>query len=307
MTYHVKVGGVWKTTTANYVKVSGTWRTVSQMWIKVSGTWSQLFTTVRAFTTLSSNYPDNKGAVTLGVIGTTLLRFSGESPFTNLAYKCDTDTNTTTWTQVTNYPTSTQGAFGGVIGSTIWGMAGYPATTSVYGTSNLGSSWTTGASCSSSYWHVTTANGCSQLSGAILKAGGFNSDTQSFDGSSWTTRTSQGGLGFGMLVDTPSRTYYTGGPGSESNQTTVRSTVGGASWTVETSQPVATRRTYGSYLDGKILQLGGEAVSNVYEYSGTGGTWAARIAIGYGSTYTSYDISGKATYGTGFNTTWKYA
>jgi hypothetical protein len=207
MTYHVKVSGTWKTTTANYVKVSGTWRTVSQMWVKVSGVWKQLYSSTRAFTTLSTNYPDNKGAVAIGVSGTTLLRWSGESPFTNLAYKCDTDTNTTTWTQVTNYPAATQGAFGGMIGSTIWGMAGYPATTSVYGTSNLGSSWTTGASCSSSYWHVTTANGCAQLSGHILKAGGFNSTTESYSGSAWTTRTAQSSIGFGMLVDTPSRTY----------------------------------------------------------------------------------------------------
>jgi hypothetical protein len=307
MPYNVKVGGTWRTTSANYVKVSGTWRTVSSMWVKVSGTWRQFFTTVRAFTTLSSNYPDNKGAVTLGVIGTTLLRFSGESPFTNLAYKCDTDTNTTTWTQVTNYPVASQGAFGGVIGSTIWGTAGFPNTTSVYGTSNLGSSWTTGASCSSSYWHVTTANGCSQLSGAILKAGGFNSTTESFTGSAWTARTSFGSLGFGMLVDTPSRTYYTGGPGSESNVTTVYSTVGGGSWTTETSQPVATRRTHGTYLDDKITQLGGEGLSFVYVYSGTGGTWTAGISAAFGGTFTTYTISGKAAYGTGFNLTWKYA
>ena len=306
MPYHVKVGGTWRTTSANYVKVSGTWRSISSMWVKVSGTWRQLFTSVRAFTAMSTNYPDPKGAVMVGAQGTTLLRFGGESPFTNLAYKTDVS-NPTVWTQVTNYPTSTQGPHGGIKSGVIWGMAGYPATTQVYGTSNLGTSWTTGASCSSAYWHATTPEGCAALSGDILKAGGFSSAVESFNGSSWTSRAgAPSSLGFGTFIDSSSRSYYTGGPGNESNSNTVRS-FNGSSWTTETSQPVATRRTYGTSLDNKIVQLGGEAVSTIYTYSGTGGTWSAGIGIIAGSTYTTSTIAGSAAYGSGFNFTWKYA
>jgi hypothetical protein len=309
MTASIRVSGTWKNASAIYVKVAGTWKTASSGWVRIAGTWRRWFGSVtRAFTTLSTNYPGGYGAVALGVSGTTLVRWSGESPVTAASYKCDVVTSTTTWTAVTNFPVATQGAYGGMISTTMYGMAGYPNLTGVYGTSNLGSSWTTYASCSSAYWHETTSNGCAQLSGAILKSGGFSSTCESFNGSSWTARTSpSSSQGFGMLVDTPSRTYYTGGPGSESNQANVYSTVGGASWTNETSQPTATRRTYGTNLDSKIVQLGGNAQSSVYIYSGTGGTWSAGIAVGFGDTYTTHTISPTAAYGTGFQNTWKYA
>jgi len=306
MPYNVKVSGTWRTVSANYVKVSGTWRTINSMWVKVSGTWRQFFTSVRAFTAMSSNYPDPKGAVMIGVQGTTLLRFGGESPFTNLAYKTDVG-NPTVWTQVTNYPAATQGPHGGIKSGTIWGIGGYPATSQVYGTSNLGTSWTTGASCSSAYWHATTPNGCAALSSDILKAGGFNSTVESFNGSSWTNRGSTpSGMGFGTFVDSPSRSFYMGGPGSESNSSTIYS-FNGSSWTTETSQPVATRRTYGTELDDRIIELGGEQLSTTYRYSGTGGTWTAGIAVIAGSTYTTSTVAGSAAYGSGFNFTWKYA
>lgn len=306
MALFVKVSGTWRTATAAYVKVAGTWRTAKTHYIKIAGTWIGFFNVVRAFSTLSTNYPDNKGAVMVGVQGSTLLRFSGESPFTNLAYKADVVSSPSTWTQVTNYPTSTQGAFGGIKGTTIWGIAGYPATTSVYGTSNLGTSWTTGASCSSSYWHAATSNGFSNISGDILKVGGFSSTVESYNGTAWTNRGSTpAGMGFGTLIDSPTRAYYTGGPGNESNSAAVYSYTGSA-WTTETSQPVATRRTYGTALDGKIVQLGGEAVSFIYTYSGTGGSWAAGIAIGFGSTYTTSTVSAVAAYGSTGTTTWRY-
>lgn len=307
MAMFVKVSGTWRTATTAYVKVAGTWRLAKTQYLRRAGSWIAYFNIIRAFTTLSTNYPDNKAAVMVGSQGDILLRFSGESPFTNLAYKSDVVNTPTTWTAVTNYPTSTQGAFGGIKGSTIWGMAGYPATTSVYGTSNLGTSWTTGASCSSAYWHAATSNGCAALSGDILKAGGFTSVTESFNGTSWTSRASTpAGMGFGTLIDSPTRTYYTGGPGNESNSTAVYS-FNGSSWTTETSQPVATRRTYGTSLDGRIVQLGGTSVSVIYTYSGTGGSWAAGIAVGFGDTYTTSTVSGVAAYGSAYNVTWKYS
>jgi hypothetical protein len=306
MPYHVKVGGAWRTTSANYVKVAGTWRTVSSMWVKVSGTWRQFYTSVivRAFTGLSNNYPDNKGAVGFEVVGNTGVRFCGEGPFSSLCYSADLVNSPSTWTGKTAYPQATQGPFGDKIGSTIWGIAGYPATSSAYGTSNLASSWTTGAAPSGAYWHASTyAAGLS----AILKVGGFNSTVESFNGSSWTNRGSTPtSMGFGELVDLNSRTYYFGGPGSESNSTMCYS-YNGSSWTTETSQPVATRRTYGTNLDDKIIELGGEAISSAYRYSGTGGSWSVVTSGSPGSSYTSSTVSGTAAYGSAGTYTWKYA
>jgi hypothetical protein len=307
MPYNVKVGGTWRTTSANYVKVSGTWRTVSSMWIKVSGTWRQFYTSVivRAFTGLSNNYPDNKGAVGFEVSGNTGIRFGGEGGgFSNLCYSADLVNSPSTWTGKTAYPQATQGPFGDKIGSTIWGIAGYPATSSAYGTSNLATSWTTGASPSGAYWHASTyAAGLS----AILKVGGFNSTVESFNGSSWTNRGgTPSGMGFGELVDLNSRTYYFGGPGNESNSTACYS-YNGSSWTTETSQPVATRRTYGTNLDDKIIELGGEAISSAYRYSGTGGSWSVVTSGSPGSSYTTSTISGVAAYGSAGTYTWKYA
>jgi len=306
MPYHVKVGGAWKTTSANYVKVSGTWRTVSSMWIKVSGTWRQFYTSVivRAFTGLSNNYPDNKGAVGFEVVGNIGVRFCGEGPFSSLCYSSDLVNSPSTWTAKTNYPAATQGPFGDKIGSTIWGIAGYPATSQVYGTSNTGTSWTTGASCSGAYWHASTyAAGLS----SILKVGGFSSTVESFNGSSWTNRgSSPTSFGFGDLVDLNSRTYYFGGPGSESNSTMCYS-YNGSSWTTETSQPVATRRTYGTNLDDKIIELGGETLSSAYRYSGTGGSWSVATSGSPGGSYTSSTVSGTAAYGSAGTYTWKYA
>jgi hypothetical protein len=307
MTYHVKVGGTWRTTSANYVKVSGTWRTVSQMWIKVAGTWRQLFSTVRAFTGLSNNYPDNKGAIAFEVVGNTGVRFGGEGGgFSNLCYSSDLVNSPATWTAKTNYPTATQGPFGDKIGSTIWGIAGYPSLTGVYGTSNLGTSWTTGATCSSAYWHQSTY---SATLGAIFKCGGFSSVAESFNGTAWTSRTSPpSSTGFGELVEVGTRIYYFGGPGSETNVTTCYSYNASANnWTTETAQPVATRRTYGTNLDNKIIELGGEGLSSAYRYSGTGGTWSVESSGSPGGSYTSSTVSGVAAYGSTGTYTWKYA
>jgi hypothetical protein len=305
MTASIKVSGTWRSISSGYVKIAGTWRTISTGWIKVAGTWRQWFSTVRAFTGLSNNYPDNKGAVGFSVYSNSVaVRFGGESPLSNLTYSSDLINSPSTWTSRTNYPTSTQGPFGDNLSGTIWGIAGYPSLTGVYGTSNTASSWTTGASCSSAYWHESTyAAGLS----AILKAGGFSSAVESFNGSSWTNRGSTPtSMGFGALVDVNSRTYYFGGPGSESDSTAVYS-FNGSSWTTETSQPTATRRTYGTNLDGKIVELGGTNLANAYIYSGTGGSWSVGPSGSPGSSYTSGTASGTAAYGSTGTYTWKYA
>jgi hypothetical protein len=309
MAEQVKVSGAWKNIASQYVKVGGTWRTITSKYVKVSGTWRQFYTSVivRAFTGLSNNYPDNKGAVGFSVYSNSVaVRFGGESPLSNLTYSSDLINSPGTWTSRTAYPSTTQGPFGDNLSGTIWGIAGYPSLTGVYGTSNTASSWTTGASCSSAYWHESTY---SATLGAIFKCGGFSSAVESFNGSSWTSRTSApASQGFGALVEVGTRIYYFGGPGSETNSTACYSyNASNNTWTTETSQPVATRRTYGTNLDNKIIELGGEAISTTYIYSGTGGTWTASIAINAGSSYTTGTVSGTAAYGSAYTYTFRYA
>lgn len=307
MTASVKISGTWRNVSGYYVKISGVWRTVSQAYVKIGGTWRQWLSSTRAFTGLSNNYPDNKGAVGFGVYSNSVaVRFGGESPFSNLTYSSDLINSPSTWTSRTNYPTSTQGPFGDNLSGTIWGIAGYPATASVYGLSSVSGSWTTGASCSSAYWHESTY---SATLGAIFKCGGFSSAVESFNGSSWTSRTSApSSQGFGAVVEVGTRIYYFGGPGSESDSSSVYSYNASANnWTTETSQPTATRRTYGTNLDGKIVELGGTNLSTAYIYSGTGGSWSVGPSGSPGSSYTSGTVSGTAAYGSTGTYTWKYA
>jgi hypothetical protein len=113
MTASVKISGTWRNVSGYYVKISGVWRTVSQAYVKIGGTWRQWLSSTRAFTGLSNNYPDNKGAVGFGVYSNSVaVRFGGESPFSNLTYSSDLINSPSTWTSRTNYPTATQGPCG---------------------------------------------------------------------------------------------------------------------------------------------------------------------------------------------------
>jgi hypothetical protein len=306
MPYNVKVGGTWRTTSANYVKVSGTWRTISSMWVKVSGTWRQLFSSQKAFTTMSSSYPvGDKLASLFESIGGNVVKACGESPATNLCYKSNLLAGTITWTQGANYPISVQGPFSAVFNSRIYGVGG-AVVSSVYSTTTAASSWTTESSLPvASYWHSTN----NYNSGAgIMKVCGFTSNVSTFAGTSWTTQTSMPISGaFNSSTDIAGRTFILGSSQSESNTTGIYSTVGGASYTTETSRPIASRRTYASNIDNKATQVGGEATSNVYIYSGTGGTWSVGISTPYTGTHNATTEGNSICYGTYASTVWRYA
>jgi hypothetical protein len=305
MPYNVKVSGTWRTVSANYVKVSGTWRTISSMWVKVSGTWRQLFSSQKAFTTLSSSYPVGFSSSLFESIGGNVVKAAGESPGTNLCYKSNLLAGTITWTQGANYPISVQGPFSSVLNSRIYGVGG-AVVSNVYSTTTAASSWTTEASLPvASYWHSTNAYANNT---GIMKICGFTNNVATFNGSSWTTRTTFPVSGaFNSSTEVSGRTYIFGSSQSESNTTGGYSTIDGTSYTTETSRPIASRRTYATNIDNRPTQLGGEATSNVYFYSGTGGTWSSGITSPYGSTNNTTTESNSICYGTVGTTVWRYS
>lgn len=274
----------------------------------MAGILSSLFATskVRTFSTVSTNYPVASGNSLFESIDGLVVKAAGEGANTNLCYKTNIITAPGTWTAGANYPITVSGPFSANWNNKIYGVGG-AVVTGVYSTTTAAASWTTEAVLpGTAYWHTTTNYGPNT---GIVKVAGFSTRVSTFNGTAWTATTAFPISGaFNGAADIDGRTYIVGSSTSETNTKGNYSSVGYGSWTVETARAYSSRRNHCTNLDGKLTHLGGETMTNIYTYSGTGGTWTVGIAT-Y-STGGSYNITtepGVAAYGTTGATVWKYS